>query len=136
MKQRELAELVGTELRRPTIDGNQVSRWERGEVRPRDETLQAIAKALQTTVADLYAGPVADRPVEDESGEENGSSALGPQLGVEAALIDILEILATKGQAERTAKAAEALERLQQQIAREQRGTQAEPPEEPGSAAG
>ena len=61
MTQRELADKVTDLTGRVGIDGNYVSRWERGEHRPNDTTLDAIADALQTSVADLMAGPLADR---------------------------------------------------------------------------
>lgn len=38
--------------------GSEVSRWERGEVKPREETLEEIARVLRVDVADLYSGPV------------------------------------------------------------------------------
>jgi transcriptional regulator with XRE-family HTH domain len=41
--------------------GNDVSRWEKGQHLPRSDTLEAIASLLDTTVADLYAGPAAER---------------------------------------------------------------------------
>jgi transcriptional regulator with XRE-family HTH domain len=41
--------------------GNDVGRWEKGQHLPRTDTLDAIAGVLETTVADLYAGRVADR---------------------------------------------------------------------------
>lgn len=44
-----------------TTQASDVSRWERGLHRPHGETLAQLAEILETTVADLYAGPLADR---------------------------------------------------------------------------
>lgn len=41
----------------PSVTGSTVSRWERGKHKPRDDYLEQLATALQTTVADLQAGP-------------------------------------------------------------------------------
>lgn len=41
--------------------GNDIRRWERGDHLPRADTLDAIAGALETNVADLYSGPMASR---------------------------------------------------------------------------
>jgi transcriptional regulator with XRE-family HTH domain len=42
-------------------EGKDVSRWENGKHRPSPDTLGHIADALGTTVADLHAGPLAER---------------------------------------------------------------------------
>lgn len=42
-------------------EGKDVSRWENGKHRPSPDTLGHIADALNTTVADLHAGPSVDR---------------------------------------------------------------------------
>jgi transcriptional regulator with XRE-family HTH domain len=42
-------------------EGKDVSRWENGKHRPSPDTLGHIADELETTVADLHAGPVEDR---------------------------------------------------------------------------
>jgi transcriptional regulator with XRE-family HTH domain len=36
-----------------TVDGQRISKWERGENRPRDESLEDLARVLQTTIAGL-----------------------------------------------------------------------------------
>lgn len=38
------------------VSGDRVSKWERGENRPRDETLDDLARVLETTVAQLLGG--------------------------------------------------------------------------------
>lgn len=48
MKQRELAEAMGLK------DFMAISRWERGEHRPKDENLIALCEALDISVASLY----------------------------------------------------------------------------------
>lgn len=45
----------------PLLTGAQISRYERGEIKPEDNRLQKIAEILGTDVADLYRGPLADR---------------------------------------------------------------------------
>ena len=55
LTQQEVADRVGGKT-----TGNDVSRWERGAVYP-DQKLDALAQALETTAADLIAGPVAER---------------------------------------------------------------------------
>lgn len=55
LTQQEVADRVGGKT-----TGNDVSRWERGAVYP-DQKLDALADALETTAADLIAGPVAER---------------------------------------------------------------------------
>jgi transcriptional regulator with XRE-family HTH domain len=65
----------------PMLSGTQVSRWERGEHRPEDERLERIAAIYETSVADLYAGPMADRTepkagVLDALSSQNGESEI------------------------------------------------------------
>lgn len=62
LTQREVAERIPG-----STEGKDVSRWEGGHHRPQGDTLGHIATALETTVADLYSGPMADR-------EEQGSA--------------------------------------------------------------
>jgi transcriptional regulator with XRE-family HTH domain len=50
LTQRQLAERIGT-------DSFQVSRWERGANRPQDDTLTALAYALDVDLAVFYAEP-------------------------------------------------------------------------------
>ena len=57
-----VARKVGDILGKTSISGTSVSRWERGEHRPSDDSLDALATVLETTVADLMSGPQADRP--------------------------------------------------------------------------
>lgn len=49
------------------VQGADVSRWENGKHRPRSDTLEHIAAALDTTMADLIAGPHAERGVSGEA---------------------------------------------------------------------
>lgn len=39
------------------VDGNYISRWERGVVKPGDEHMDSLAKALETSVAGLLTDP-------------------------------------------------------------------------------
>jgi transcriptional regulator with XRE-family HTH domain len=50
----------------PSTDTQQVSNWERGVHKPSDDNLELWAEALETTLADLYAGPLSER--EEEGG--------------------------------------------------------------------
>lgn len=45
----------------PLLTGAQISRYERGGIKPEDDRLQKIAEILGTDVADLYRGKLADR---------------------------------------------------------------------------
>lgn len=45
----------------PLLTGSQISRYERGEIRPEDDRLEKIAEILGTDVPDLFKGPIADR---------------------------------------------------------------------------
>lgn len=56
LTQREVADLIPG-----NTEGKDVSRWENGRHRPQGDTLTHIAEALRTDLADLYAGPAADR---------------------------------------------------------------------------
>lgn len=47
LTQRELAEMIGT-------DSFQVSRWERGANRPKDDTLHALGEALAVQLSSFY----------------------------------------------------------------------------------
>lgn len=57
MTQTEVAEKVGGQ----SVTKDYVSRWERGATEPSEAYLEQIAAALNTTVADLMAGPAAAR---------------------------------------------------------------------------
>ena len=54
----------------PKLTGTQVSRWERGEVRPSDRRLERLAEIFNVTVADLLAGPLDGRAPTSTSLEE------------------------------------------------------------------
>jgi transcriptional regulator with XRE-family HTH domain len=76
LKQREVADRIAGKT-----EGKDVSRWENAHHRPNSDTLGRIAEALETTVADLYAGPVADRKPQGETPDlmshlDGGSPAL------------------------------------------------------------
>lgn len=54
--QRELAERM-----KGHAEGKDISRWENGKHVPEQPNLKALADALETTIADLRAGPLKDR---------------------------------------------------------------------------
>ena len=56
LTQRELADALPGKT-----EGKDVSRWENGKHRPGPDTLGHIADVLDTTVADLHAGPLVTR---------------------------------------------------------------------------
>ena len=56
LTQREVADRVEGKT-----EGKDISRYERGEHLPGPDTRTAVARALETDVADLYAGPLAER---------------------------------------------------------------------------
>jgi transcriptional regulator with XRE-family HTH domain len=56
LKQREVAERIPGKT-----ESKDISRWENGRHRPESDTLGLIAKALETDISDLYAGPLAGR---------------------------------------------------------------------------
>jgi transcriptional regulator with XRE-family HTH domain len=78
LTQRELADLMTAA---PGVGSQEVSNWERGLHRPNDTNLELLAEALQTTEADLVAGPHSERQpagdTPDVIGSLNGNSAPG-----------------------------------------------------------
>lgn len=57
LTQHQLAE----RLPETSIDGQRISKWERGVNQPTADNLEALARALDTTVAELVAGPPKER---------------------------------------------------------------------------
>ena len=98
-------------------EGKDVSRWENGKHRPSPDTLGAIADALETTVADLHAGPVADRQAQGETPDPFAVSRSQGEEPTEALLRDLLAgQLELGAQLLRIERDLEAL-RKQQQLA-------------------
>lgn len=97
-QRREELELSRDEVARRMAgktNGNAIYRWERGEHRPQDDTLEELAKALEVTVAYFFV----DEP---EPGTGDLMGALSPggasQLDqIEQKLDHLLEILAAQG---------------------------------------
>jgi transcriptional regulator with XRE-family HTH domain len=58
-----------------TVDGQRISKWERGENRPRDESLEDLARVLQTTALALLA-PTTDAPTPSPFPERTIEGAL------------------------------------------------------------
>lgn len=88
-------------------DAAQVSRWERGIHEPSASRKEEIAAALDTTVADLMAGPIADRP--EKPTETPDPLAVYNRNNQDSARLKRLEDLALKN--------AETLEAGQQALA-------------------
>lgn len=97
LTQREVAERMPG-----STQASDVSRWERGKHRP--EPMPQIAEALETTIADLVSGPLAERKAPENNDfsdalkASEGSAAENPQtllrlealqnrLGAELALV-------------------------------------------------
>jgi transcriptional regulator with XRE-family HTH domain len=59
----------------PMLTGAQVSRWERGKIRPSDERLEKIAEIFDTEVADFYAGALAERKMNGTPPSPGSSSS-------------------------------------------------------------
>lgn len=78
LTQREVAERMPG-----STQASDISRWERGKHRP--EPMPQIAEALQTTIADLVSGPMAEREQPDDA---DLSDALKDAEGSDAAEID------------------------------------------------
>lgn len=57
LTQHQLAE----RLPEASIDGQRISKWERGINSPSPDNLEALALALETDVADLVSGPTGER---------------------------------------------------------------------------
>lgn len=72
-----------------SYQGSDISRWERGRHRP--ESLAEIAEALETDVADLIQGPIAEREKEKPEGSPLDALAAASDLPTEVA--DALEAL-------------------------------------------
>lgn len=92
LTQTEVAERIGGS----SVTKDYISRWERGSKEPSEAYLDQIATALQTTVADLMAGPVSERaatngPTPDLFGGQDDDA---PQLDrIEAKLDRVLDLL-------------------------------------------
>lgn len=63
LKQREIADRVPV----ASVTADYVGRWERGIVEPSAAYLDLIAAALETSVADLMAGPLSERKPQGET---------------------------------------------------------------------
>lgn len=98
-----------------SVTKDYISRWERGKVETSDAYLELAAAALETTIADLMGGPLADRqpkgPTPEPFPNGNGLEAQVTRL-VEAvsALDEQLRLL----RAEAATRDAEALKRIEE----------------------
>lgn len=80
----------------PKVSDQYVSKWERGKNRPDDEHLDALAVALETTTADLVAGPLSERAPRPEEtpdliGAMNGDRGAVPNVEALQAQLDRIE---------------------------------------------
>jgi transcriptional regulator with XRE-family HTH domain len=77
LTQRELADRLPGKT-----EGKDISRWENGKHRPSPDTLAAVADALGSTVADLHAGPAADREPRGPTPDPFATKSNGDQAAV------------------------------------------------------
>lgn len=75
--------------------GSEVSRWERGEVKPRDETVEEIADVFRTDVASFYAVPRDEKaeaasPLDALSGPASTAELAERLEWIESALVALL----------------------------------------------
>lgn len=93
-ERREELGLTQGEFARRLLVGNpdaaQVSRWERGIHEPTADRKEDIARALETTVADLMAGPRADRHANGDTPDLLGTP-LDPSATIDAAMQEQLD---------------------------------------------
>jgi transcriptional regulator with XRE-family HTH domain len=90
------------------VQGAEWSRWETGRHRPDPDHLPEIAEVLETTVGDLYAGPMADRDEETRSADSPLEALSAPASAEEVA--DLRERLGWIENALEAMAAAQGLE--------------------------
>lgn len=82
-KQRDLVAAMAA-LGDQAINTNQLSRYENGGAMPGEQRQSWFAEALETTVADLHAGPLEERPQSEETPDLmatlNGASEIAQRL--------------------------------------------------------
>ena len=71
LKQRDLVARMA-ELGDQALNTNQLSRYENGGAMPNETRLSRFAEALETTVEDLHAGPIAERKPPKTSADGDG----------------------------------------------------------------
>lgn len=126
MTQAEIASAFPSEK----VTSTYVSRWERGEHRPADDSLDRLAEILQTTVADLISGPKEgrDRETPDLLGVKADDDAT--QLDrIEAAQADILDGIDAIASAMLSSRDADRDETLAQWQARRRQRSEGTGPE-------
>jgi transcriptional regulator with XRE-family HTH domain len=104
-----------------TVDGQRISKWERGENRPRDESLEDLARVLKTTPEALLA-PAAKMETPDLSLPP--ANGIADRLdAIERALAEQRETLAEQREtlAEARRERAEHVEHIEQLLARQDR---------------
>jgi transcriptional regulator with XRE-family HTH domain len=112
LSQGQLARLLPMD----SVDGSAISRWERGQVRPRDETIELLAEALETTFAELMAGGSPEDPENGVAGRRSLDIRMLEALErIEERLSDI-HAAVIEQQQERTAL-RDAVERFDQGLA-------------------
>jgi transcriptional regulator with XRE-family HTH domain len=119
LTQREFADLLPGKT-----EGKDVSRWENGKHRPSPDTLSAIADALETTVADLHAGPLSSRkakgPTPDPFAATRKAGAESDAVAdLQAQIAELLEVSESRHSA-LLSKLSEVSDELEQMRKREQ----------------
>lgn len=95
-----------------SVDGQRISKWERGENRPRDESLEDLARVLKTTPAALLI------PLTEKGATPDLSSPAQDDDSVMRRVEDLL-----KQQNELLARQSDILDRIEKNIANEQQAT-------------
>jgi transcriptional regulator with XRE-family HTH domain len=107
-----------------TLDGQRISKWERGENRPRDESLEDLARVLQTTALALLAPKPRTNGTPNETPDPfAGQDALADRLDRIEAAVSELRREREQGIAEVQAllrRQDAVLERIEQAITREE----------------
>lgn len=119
LTQREVAERVEGKT-----EGKDISRYERGEHLPGQDTRAALAAALETTLADLYVAATGDKPsgpTPDLLSQLSGPPDLRPRLDEIADKLDrIIEHLGigeSAGEPDLTPEAAPEIDQLERDLA-------------------
>lgn len=96
-ERREELDLTQAELARAlpgTVDGAQVSRWERGKHKPNDSTLEDLAKVLDVSSVAYFLTDGPSKPAEPPARSDQDASQLDR---IEAMLAEVIERLDEHG---------------------------------------
>lgn len=89
LSQSEVAERIPV----ASVNKDYISRWERGAVEASDAYLESIASALETTVGDLMAGPLDERPEKGSTPDLLGAGEETQLDRIEATLQELVAVV-------------------------------------------